>query len=156
LAAIRIRYGLPSEREALEDLQRRASLVWQEYREALLAHPEAVRLPSSQLEKQRVRVAERDLAAVGFSVLLPRSAGISELDGLFVEPIHWRTGIGWALMHDAVGLAQLQKARAIEVTANPRAEGFYKKFGFVRIGEVQTQFGPASRMRYVLTVSRGR
>ena len=34
-----IRLATRDEREALESLQRRASLMWAEYREALLAHP---------------------------------------------------------------------------------------------------------------------
>ncbi len=141
----------PEDRAALEEIQRRASLEWEEDRAALLAHPESIQLPVAQLEKRRVRVAEIACEPVGFSVLLPLTAGISELDGLFVEPAHWHAGIGRALMTDTVGLARLQKARAIEVIANPRAEGFYAKFGFVRSGRAQTQFGPAIRMRYVVT-----
>lgn len=38
------RLAVPAERSALEDLQRRASLIWEEGREALLAHPAQWRL----------------------------------------------------------------------------------------------------------------
>lgn len=151
MTGVRIRFGHSAERTALEELQRRASLVWEEYRDALLAHPELIELPITQLEEHRVRVAEIGSERVGFSVVLPLTAGISELDGLFVEPSRWRMGIGWALMSDAVQLARLQNATAMEVTANPRAEGFYAKFGFVHAGQAQTALGSANRMRYEMT-----
>jgi len=149
-SGIRIRLGRPEERLALEDMQRRASLQSEEYRDALLAQPDLIQLPLTQLEEQRVRVAEIDGIPVGFSVMLPLGAGIFELDGLFVEPSRWRSGIGRALMNDAVDLARRSNGSAIEVTANPRAEGFYLTFGFVRTGRAQTQLGHADRMRYIV------
>ncbi len=88
---------------------------------------------------------------VGFSLLLAPVAGIAELDGLFVDPDHWHQGIGKALMLDAVTLARAENALAVEVTANPRAEGFYAKLGFIRIGRTETRFGSASRMRHVVS-----
>jgi GNAT superfamily N-acetyltransferase len=148
---IRIRFGLPNERAALEDIQRRASHALEEYRAGLLDYPESIHLPLGQLEERRVRVAEMESQPVGFSVLLPTNARTYELDGLFVEPSCWRMGVGRALLADAVDLARKQGASRIEVTANENAVIFYVKFGLVRLGSIQTQFGPAARMRYALT-----
>ena len=145
-----LRYGLAEERVALEELQRSASLVWEEYRAALLAHPDAIQLPTDQLLAQRVRVAEIARPPVGFSVTLPVANDAWELDGLFVDPAHWRKGIGTALVADAVALVRQQGGRFVDVTANPRAEGFYLNFGFVLSGRADTQFGQASRMRYTI------
>lgn len=144
---LNIRFGIPEERTDLEELQRRASLIWEEYRADLLAHPDAIQLPLSQLLENRVRVAELNSCRMGFSVVIPKSEGVSELDGLFVEPDHWGAGIGRALITDAVHLARDQGAKAIDVIANPRAEGFYEKLGFRPTGFAQTQFGPAKQMR---------
>jgi GNAT superfamily N-acetyltransferase len=129
-------------------MQRRASLALGEYRDALLANPESIELPAVQLEERRVRVAELDSQVVGFSVLLQPVAGICEIDGMFVEPAHWRLGIGRALLADATNLAIKENARAIEVTANQHAKAFYLKFGFNQTGSVQTRFGPAARMTF--------
>ena len=142
-----IRYGLISERATLEELQRRASLVYEETRADLLAHPEAIELPDVQLEDRRVRVAEIASQTVGFSVTLPQTPGAWELDGLFVEPSQWGKGIGRALVVDAMDLARHAGVPTIEVIANPRAEDFYKKVGFTGSGHVQTRFGPGIRMR---------
>jgi GNAT superfamily N-acetyltransferase len=141
-----IRFGRPEERAALEALQRRASLMWEEYRPYLLANPDVIELPLAQLNDCHVRVAERDGRVAGFAALLPR-AGCHELDGLFVEPQLWRRGVGRALIEDALATARAQGAAVIETVANPRAEGFYKRLGFAVIGRAETQFGPAHKMR---------
>jgi N-acetylglutamate synthase-like GNAT family acetyltransferase len=146
---ISIRDGRPEERAALEDLQRRASLMWEEYRDFLLANPEAIELPLAQLLESQVRVAELQGEAAGFSALLPRG-DFCELDGLFVEPALWGRGIARALVADAAARARASGAQAIEVVANPRAEGFYRRLGFAICGTAQTQFGPANRMRLLV------
>jgi len=144
--SLAFRFGLAQERETLEDLQRRASMVYDAYRDALRANPGAIHLPLSQLMEQRVRVAERGGRIAGFSVVLPREGEGCELDGLFVEPDWWKSGIGRALMRDAFVLARAQGGRTMHVLANPYAEGFYKKLGFARTGIVQTQLGIGSKM----------
>jgi GNAT superfamily N-acetyltransferase len=150
---IGIRFGLPIERGELEDLQRRASLAVERYRADLLAHPEAIHLPLSQLQKKRVRVAEIAGRIVGFSAVLPKTAQIFDLDGLFVEPDRWRCGIGRALIADALHCARAQGGVTLEVVANPAAEAFYEKLKFEICGHAETQFGPARLMRQSLQPS---
>ncbi|WP_395449628.1 GNAT family N-acetyltransferase [Aminobacter sp. UC22_36] len=96
-----VRLATSLEREPLEYLQRRASLVADAYREKLLAHPDAIDLPLEQIEAGQVHVAERSGAVVGFCVVLPRLDGDVELDGLFVEPDCWKQGIGRLLVAHA-------------------------------------------------------
>lgn len=146
---IRLRYAEPSERDALDALQRRASLASDDYRADLLAHPDAIDLPLGQLTERRVRVAEFGGAVAGFAVMLPVDDALWEVDGLFVEPAQWRKGIGRALVADGIALARRAGASMIEVIANPRAQAFYEKCGFAVCGSAQTQFGPAPRMRHV-------
>ena len=131
----------------LEDLQRRASLVWEEYRDDLRAHPEVIDVPLHDIEAGNVRVAIGSLRVLGFASLIPgRSDGAAELDGLFVDPAFMRRGIGRALVNDALALARSRACKRIEVTANPRALEFYVKLGFIDDGIEQTQFGPGLRM----------
>ncbi len=138
-----IRSARPEERLALEELQRRAALALPDYREALLAHPEAIELPMAHIE--RSFVAERSGERLGFAVVLPRTDGNSELDGLFVEPACWKQGIGRLLVAEAARRA----AGALCVVANPTALGFYRSCGFERTGEAETQFGKGILMRLV-------
>ena len=145
-----IRPARPGERQALEELQRRASMHEPMYREQLAAHPEAIELPAEQIAAGLVRVAEQDGMVAGFAVLFERSGDACELDGLFVEPDRMRHGIGRLLVEDAAGIARDRGARRIDVIANPQAVAFYEAVGFEATGAAQTRFGPAPRMSRVV------
>jgi GNAT superfamily N-acetyltransferase len=148
------RLAVPAERRALEDLQRRASLVWEDDRDALLANPDAIELPLEQITDGRTIVAEHVGELLGFAVVLRRDDGDAELDGLFVDPAQWRHGIGRKLLEHAERIATSDGAASLWVTANPRALEFYGACGFVTVGEVATRFRPAPRMRKTIDVAR--
>ncbi|MEZ5141505.1 MAG: GNAT family N-acetyltransferase [Acidimicrobiales bacterium] len=151
-----IRDGRPEEAAELEALQRRASLVWDDQRDALLEHPDAISVPASLFDVGDVRVAtDPDGRTVGFSVVLPSADDAApELDGLFVEPaLQGGRGIGRALVDDAAQVATGRGRSALWVIANPNALAFYEKVGFVVTGEVATRFGPGLRMRLDLVRS---
>jgi GNAT superfamily N-acetyltransferase len=145
-AVASIRDARAAEIAVLEESQRRSSDVWEQYRDALAANPEAVELPETFTDKGWVRVAvDGKDTPIGFSVVIPGRGGPHELDGLFVEPARMRCGVGRALVADAAARASAQRARYLEVTAGP-AEGFYEKVDFYRVRAAQTRFGPAVRM----------
>lgn len=153
-AGTTFRLAVPTERRALEDLQRRASLVWEDDRDALLANPDAIELPVEQITDGRTIVAENVGELLGFAVVLRRDDGDAELDGLFVDPAQWRHGIGRALLEHAERIARSDGAASLWVTANTRALEFYAACGFVTVGEVATRFRPAPRMRKTIHVAR--
>lgn len=142
----RIRPALPAEIGVLEDLQRRSAMIWDEYRDDLRRHPDAVEVPTEAVFEQRVRIAIGGGRILGFCTVAPLGEGRSDLDALFVEPELMGQGVGRRLLDDALTIAREQGARRLEVTANPRAVGFYEKAGFASDGAVQTRFGPALRM----------
>lgn len=145
--AISIRPATIAERAALEALQWRASLMWEEDRDALLAHPDAIELPAEQIRDGRVIVAETNGAIAGFAVVVPRQDGHAELDGLFVDPGQWRVGIGTRLVQEVAAVAAANDAAFVYVIGNRRAAGFYHACGFVLMGEEQTRFGTGLVMR---------
>ena len=141
-----IRRAHRSERDALEELQRRSSVHEPMYRAELETHPDAIELPTEQITAGLVRVAEQGGVIVGFAVLLECSAGACELDGLFVEPDRMRAGVGRRLVEDAKRIARERGATRVDVVANPQAVAFYTAIGFKPAGEAHTRFGPAPRM----------
>jgi len=134
------------EREALEDLQLQASLMWIEDRASLLANPDAIDLPVDQIADGNVYVCEADGEIVGFGVVLPRADGQAELDSLFVRPDVWGEGYGRLLLEHGEGLARAAGATRLYVIANDRALGFYEACGFVKDGVAQTRFRAAVTM----------
>ena len=135
-----LRLARPEELEELEELQRRASLELPEYRDQLLANPDAIHLPPAQIANGQVIVAEIEGEIVGFAAVVG-----GELDGLFVEPDLWGGGIGSVLVDAATHEAR-KRGLALKVIANPRARRFYENCGFSVEGEEQTRFGPGIRM----------
>ena len=136
-----IRRARADERDALEAIQRRASLALEEYREVLEANPDAFGIPAAQFDLGSVLVAEVEGRLAGFAALEG-----SELDGLFVEPDQWRQGIGRALVEAAVHEARRRGLSLVTVVANTGARDFYEKCGFRVEGDAETRFGPALRM----------
>lgn len=137
---ISLRLARPEEHEELEELQRRASLELPEYREQLEANPDAIHLPPAQIANGQVIVAELGGEVAGFAAVVG-----GELDGLFVEPDLWGSGIGRILVEAAVHEAR-QRGLSLTVIASPRARAFYETCGFSVEGDEQTRFGPALRM----------
>ena len=137
---ITLRLAKPEEHQKLEDLQRRASLELPEYRDDLLANPDAIHLPPAQIANGQVIVADFAGEVAGFAAVVG-----GELDGLFVEPDLWGGGIGRALIQAAAHQARL-RGLTLTVVANPSARGFYESCGFTVEGEEQTRFGIALRM----------
>lgn len=142
-----IRPARPDERALLEDLQWRASLSNEAYREALLADRSLVVLPAEQIESGGTLVAEMDGAVVGFATLIWLDGDTVELDGLFVEPAHFGSGIGRQLVEDIKTLARDRRKAHMTVVAGAAARGFYERRGFVVTGTTQTQLDMALVMR---------
>jgi GNAT superfamily N-acetyltransferase len=104
-------------------------------------------LPLAQIEAGQVFLAEEHGSLLGFSVVLDRDDGQTELDGLFVDPTLWRAGIGRLLVDRAKDYGRQHEAHWLHVIGNPHAEGFYEACGFVTYGVHETEFGPGLLMR---------
>jgi GNAT superfamily N-acetyltransferase len=145
-----IRSAIPAEHEALEALQLRASMGNAGDREALSMHPDAIDLPLEQILIGAVFVVEQNGAVVGFSVILPREDGDTELEALFVEPSAQRRGIGKRLIQHCAKIARSKGSTTLHVIGNLHAEQFYLACGFSTIGAFHTRFGRGLLMRMPL------
>jgi GNAT superfamily N-acetyltransferase len=144
---VNIRPAIPSERRALEALQWRASLGNEGDRDALLRHPDAIDLPAEQIAAGGVFVLEQEGTIVGFSAILPREDGDTELDALFVEPDIQRRGIGRRLIEHCAAVARSAGSRSLHVIGNAHAKEFYLSCGFEILGPFETRFGSGLLMR---------
>ncbi len=141
-----IRDAVPADLAELREVYRASSLSNEGDRANLLANPDALEHPGITAGNGRTRVAvAADGRIAGFATSLIAGDAV-ELDDLFVDPGWMRRGVGRALVADAATIARQWGAGRIEVTANPHALAFYQRAGFVADHEVQTRFGPGSRM----------
>jgi len=145
-ADILIRTAGINEKRALEQLQLRASLANDGDRDHILANPGIISIPEEQIRSGNVFLAERDRSLLGFAALQQDGLGNLELDGMFVEPTLWRSGVGRRLVEHCVSQARHMGATELALIANPHALTFYRKCRFEERGSVTTLFGPAIRM----------
>ena len=148
------RRASPDEIAALEALQRRTAMI-SDYREAILAHPDAIEISLQAVVDGHARVALLANKVIGFSIVLPSRDGRAELDGLFVEPDVWKQGTGTRLVEEAARLSASRAAEWLYVVGNPNARGFYETCAFEYLGEEQTRFGPGLNMRKRLPARPG-
>ena len=121
-----IRPARPGEEPALSELALRSKGHWG-HDAAFLerARPELTVDPE-HLGRWIVRVAERDGAVVGFSAVDPEAG---ELEMLFVDPAAIGTGVGRALLIDALTAARMAGLEALLIESDPDAEPFYRLHG---------------------------
>jgi GNAT superfamily N-acetyltransferase len=139
-------YARPDEVHALEELQRRASMEWEEYHQQLARFPDTVRISVAAVRDQRVRVAVGGGVILGFSTVMPVERRVSRLEALWVEPEWYGHGVGGALIDDAVAIAADEGIVRLEVVSSERLAPFYEGVDFCRQEPVDTWFGPAVRM----------
>jgi N-acetylglutamate synthase-like GNAT family acetyltransferase len=150
-AIFEIRDAGHDDRDAVRELHRRSSLVWDADRANMEAHPELFGVSIEAIDEGRARVAlAPDGTLLGFSVIAHVEPGVCELDDLFVDPDVMTQGIGSALVADVATRAVAAGDSEIAVTANPDAIGFYERVGFARGESVPTQFRQGMRMRRAL------
>jgi N-acetylglutamate synthase-like GNAT family acetyltransferase len=121
-----VRSALPGEEAALTELAVRSKGHWghdatflQRARAELTVRPE-------HLARWIVRVAERDGAVVGFAAVDPEAR---ELEMLFVEPDAIGSGVGRALLQDALTRAREAGLEHLLIESDPDAEPFYRSQG---------------------------
>lgn len=154
-SVIAVREATVEDLGALREVYRDASLSNAGDRDALLAHPDVLLWVDDNLRAGRTRVATDEAGTVlGFATTRPTPIGL-ELEDLFVRPQHMRRGVASLLVADAVETARREGHASIDVTGSPHAAAFYASVGFVRIGDEQTLFGPAPRLRLTVPHPQG-
>jgi len=98
-----------------------------------------------------VYVAESEGDVLGFYALIIREDK-AELDHLWVSPPHIGTGVGKQLFLHAMQYAAKENISAVEILSDPNAEGFYRKQGAHRIGEVVSEIDGEPRTLPLLAV----
>jgi predicted N-acetyltransferase YhbS len=103
-----------------------------------------------------VFVAE-DEQGVPLGYVALRSTGMGDLillEGIFVDPVHWRSGVGRRLFSAAVEHSRKMAGNVVLIYSSPNAVGFYARLGAIRIGMTPFVFSPETRRPFVRRASR--
>ena len=107
------------------------------------------RVVAGRIERWRVLVAEHQESIVG-------TVGLDahRLRMFFIASEHQRGGIGTSLLNRILGAARAEGVELLEVQAAPSAQAFYRKRGFIRIGEVTDRDQVTILMKRPLTATQ--
>lgn len=151
---IQIRRAAPDEAAVLTEIAHAAKRHWgypenwiQHWQTDLTITPEFIR-------DNEMYVALKGEEIVGCCALSFNQSA-PELEHMWIRPEHMGAGIGRALFTHMKERATKLKLPALELSADPNAEGFYERMGARRIGEVRSEIEGQPRLLPRMTINPG-
>jgi GNAT superfamily N-acetyltransferase len=140
-----IRRAVPEEADALTRIASDAKRHWG-YPEHWIAHwQQDLTISPDFVTSTDVYVAEEEGEPLGFYALVANNEK-AELEHMWVAPAHIGRGVGKELFIHAMQRAAGQNISEVEICSDPNAEGFYRKMGASRIGEVKSELDGQPRV----------
>jgi GNAT superfamily N-acetyltransferase len=135
---IQIRRASPDEAALLTEIAHAAKRHWG-YPENWIQHWKAdLTITPEFIANNEVYVAVKGEEIAGCCALAINES-VAELEHMWIRPEQIGTGVGRALFMHVKERAANLKLRALEISADPNAEGFYELMGATRIGEVRSE-----------------
>ncbi|NNC57139.1 MAG: GNAT family N-acetyltransferase [Woeseiaceae bacterium] len=146
--SLRIREALPQEANLLSQLALRSKAHWGYSRDFLDACRSELTVDASRLgtEDYQCFVAIDGGSVLGFYTLKNTSSEKFELEALFVEPEHIGSGVGRALIRDAVERLSKRGAKRLIIQGDPHAAEFYVAAGARQIGTRESESMPGRNL----------
>ena len=145
--AVRLRPAVAADAARLSEIALAAKRSLGYSAELIEAWRSELVIDARTIQRQPTWVALCEEAVAGF-FSLSIDGRTARLEHLWVSPDRQRHGIGGSLMRQALRLAVEAGADSLEADAEPLAEGFYRRLGLSRAGEIAAPIpGNAQRVR---------
>jgi len=141
-----IRRAQFTEARILSDIAYRSKSYWGYDPEYMELAKKDLRISEDSINNNWVFVIEAENIIKGFYELRENSRQEAELFWLFVDPTSIGTGYGKGLMKHAIQSAMDNNFTYIKIKSDPNAEGFYKGFGAVVVGESLSTVNPNMKL----------
>ena len=133
-----IQKAIPSDHEILTQITKKSKAYWGYSNEQIEDWSPFLTVTEEYIETNSVFNLMLDNQIIGYYSFFHESENSIKLDNLFVLPDFIGKGFGKLLMNDfLVGLQDLSVQKVV-LNSEPNAESFYIKFGFVKIGQIET------------------
>jgi N-acetylglutamate synthase-like GNAT family acetyltransferase len=142
---IRIRRAEPDEAPALTEIAHAAKRHWG-YPETWIEHwQDDLTITPEFIARNEMYVALFNDQIIGCCALVSTGSD-AELEHMWIRPDYMGNAVGKALFRHTRERAKQLNFSAMELSADPNAEGFYQRMGAERCGEVQAEIDGRPRV----------
>lgn len=135
---VKIVRALPSDHSALTKITMDGKSFWGYSKQQLSTWEKELTISSQYVSENETYQLVLDDEIIGFYAYLKLSDGHLKLDHLFLLQNFIGKGFGQLLLNDFLKKAQESNTLDIILEADPNAENFYKKFGFITYDHRET------------------
>jgi GNAT superfamily N-acetyltransferase len=129
---------IPSDHEILTQITKKSKAYWGYSNEQIEDWSPFLTVTEEYIETNSVFNLMLDNQIIGYYSFFHESENSIKLDNLFVLPDFIGKGFGKLLMNDFLVRLQDLSVQKKVLNSEPNAESFYIKFGFVKIGQIET------------------
>ena len=133
-----IQKAIPSDYEILTQITKKSKAYWGYSNEQIEDWSPFLTVTEEYIETNSVFNLMLDNQIIGYYSFFHESENSLKLDNLFVLPDFIGKGFGKLLMNDFLVRLQDLSVQKVVLNSEPNAESFYIKFGFVKIGQIET------------------
>lgn len=126
------------EHEILTEITKKSKAFWGYSNEQIEIWSEFLTVSKKYIETNPVYNLVVEDQIIGYYSFFHESENTIKLDNLFVLPEFIGKGFGKLLMNDFLNRLKDIDVQKVILNSEPNAEAFYKKFGFVKIGQIET------------------
>ncbi|HEX6189289.1 MAG TPA: GNAT family N-acetyltransferase [Pyrinomonadaceae bacterium] len=142
---IEIRRANPEDADTLTEIAHAAKRHWN-YPESWIEQWQTdLTISGEFIRTHEVFAATINGAVIGCCALVMTDS-VAEIEHMWIRPEQMGSGVGRALFEHARARAVERGASALELSADPYAEGFYARMGAKRIGEIPVDMDGQSRV----------
>lgn len=122
----------------LTEITKRSKAHWNYSKEQIEAWVPILTISKAYISENETYKLIVGNMVLGYYSFIKESNSIVKLDNMFILPEYIGHGYGKILMKDFIERVRLIKIEKIILDAEPNAEMFYQKFGFVVIGKLES------------------
>lgn len=138
LLIMTIKQANSNENEILTEITKKSKAFWGYSNEQIEIWSEFLTVSKEYIETNPVYNLVIEDQIIGYYSFFHESENTIKLDNLFVLPGFIGKGFGKILINDFLNRLKDIDVQKVILNSEPNAETFYKKFGFVKIGQIET------------------
>ncbi len=128
----------PNDHEILTEITKKSKAYWGYSNEQIENWSQFLTVSKEYIENNSVFNLVDNDKIIGYYSFFHESENTIKLDNLFVLPDFIGKGFGKVLMDDFLIRIKNEDAQKVILNSEPNAEVFYSKFGFVKVGQIET------------------